>query len=71
MQETRHDPIAFRQSEEKRNNHQFVARDTRVDDVGGLFASHELLEAVLITASGKASEALLGIVTRWDLIHLR
>jgi len=58
------------QREEKRNNYQFVARDTRVDDMRGLFTSYELLEAVLITAGGKPSEALLGIVTRWDLIHL-
>jgi predicted transcriptional regulator len=57
--------------EEKRKNYHFIPRDTRVDDVKGLFASHELLEAVLITAGGKESEALLGIVTRWDIIHLR
>lgn len=68
------DDIPVRQvlrSEEKRKNHHFVARNTRVDEVSGLFASHELLEAVLITETGTASEALLGIATRWDLIHLR
>ncbi len=58
------------QSEEKRKNYHFVPRDMRVDDVKGLFALHELLEAVLITASGRESEALLGIATRWDIIHL-
>jgi predicted transcriptional regulator len=58
------------QNEESRKTHHFVARDVRVDDVSALFASHELLEAVLITASGKESEALLGIATRWDMIHL-
>ncbi len=58
------------QNEEKRKNYHFVARDTRVDDVSGLFKSQELLEAVLITASGKESEKLLGIATRWDMIHL-
>ncbi|MFI5107572.1 MAG: hypothetical protein ACHP78_01865 [Terriglobales bacterium] len=58
------------ENEEKRKNYHFVARDMRVDDVSGLFASRELLEAVLITATGKESEALLGIATRWDMIHL-
>ena len=58
------------QNEEKRVNYYFVARDMRLDDVRGLFASHELLEAVLITANGKESEKLLGIATRWDIIHL-
>jgi hypothetical protein len=47
-----------------------VARELRVSDVSALFASHELLEAVLITASGRESETLLGIATRWDMIHL-
>jgi predicted transcriptional regulator len=58
------------QNEEERRNYQFVARDMRVDDASGLFKSHELLEAVLITASGKESERLLGIATRWDMIRL-
>jgi hypothetical protein len=38
--------------------------------VCSLFASNSLLEAVLITASGKESEALQGIVTRWDIIQI-
>lgn len=59
------------QNEETRNNYQFVAPDMRMDDVSGLFESQELLEAVLITASGKESAKLLGIVTRWDMIHLK
>jgi hypothetical protein len=29
-----------------------------------------MMEAVLITATGNESEALLGIATRWDMIHL-
>jgi predicted transcriptional regulator len=57
-------------SEEKRKNYDFVAREARVDEVVELFALEKLLEAVLITASGKESEALLGIATRWDIIHL-
>jgi predicted transcriptional regulator len=55
--------------EDDRKNHRFVARATRVDDVSSLFAAHALLEAVLITATGKETEALLGIATRWDIIH--
>jgi len=58
------------ENEEKRKNYHFVAQDTRVDDVGQLFVSQESLEAVLITQSGKESETLLGIATRWDMIHL-
>jgi len=58
------------QNEEERKNHQFVSRDMRVDDVSALFAKQTLLEAVLITASGKQTEKLLGIATRWDILHL-
>jgi predicted transcriptional regulator len=58
------------QNEERRRNYHFAARDMRVDDVRGLFQLQEDLEAVLITASGKESEGLLGIATRWDMIHL-
>jgi predicted transcriptional regulator len=68
------DEVPVRQvlrNEEKRKNYQFVARDTLVDDVSGLFESQELLEAVLITASGRESEKLLGIATRWDMIHFK
>jgi len=57
-------------NEEKRGNYQFVARNMHVDDLVGHFASHNLLEAVLITANGKETEALLGIATRWDIIHI-
>jgi hypothetical protein len=58
------------QNEEERKNYCFVAPNMRVDDVCSLFASNSLLEAVLITASGKESEALQGIVTRWDIIQI-
>jgi len=57
-------------NEEKRKNYHFVSRGMLVDDVEGLFALHDLLEVVLITAGGKESETLLGIATRWDIIHL-
>ena len=55
--------------EDDRKNYRFVARSIRVDDVTSLFATHVLLEAVLITATGKETEALLGIATRWDITH--
>jgi predicted transcriptional regulator len=58
------------QSEEKRKNHQFVSRNTLVDDVRALFAKQALLEAVLVTINGKPAEKLLGIATRWDILHL-
>jgi predicted transcriptional regulator len=56
--------------EDDRKNYRFVARGMRVDDVSNLFATHALMEAVLITATGKESEGLLGIATRWDIIHV-
>jgi hypothetical protein len=43
----------------------------QMDDVRGLFSSNEILEAVFITASGKESEGLLGIATRWDMLRLK
>jgi predicted transcriptional regulator len=57
-------------SEEERKNHQFVPRSMLVDDVSASFASEASLEAVLITSNGKHTEKLLGIVTRWDILHL-
>jgi predicted transcriptional regulator len=57
-------------NEERRKNYHFVARNLRVDDVSALFAKEALLEAVLITANGKETEKLLGIATRWDILHL-
>lgn len=58
-------------NEEKRKTYHFASRDTHVDDVRGLFSSNEILEAVFITASGKESEGLLGIATRWDMLRLK
>lgn len=57
-------------NEDHRKNYRFVARSVRVDDVSSLFSMHAMMEAVLITATGNESEALLGIATRWDMIHL-
>jgi CBS domain-containing protein len=58
------------QSEEARKNHHFVPGDMPADEVSELFAKEALLEAVLITANGKDTERLLGIATRWDILHL-
>jgi predicted transcriptional regulator len=55
--------------EEGRANWAFAARDEEVESVREMFAAKELLEAVLITQTGKRSESPLGIVTRWDIIH--
>jgi predicted transcriptional regulator len=56
--------------EHARKNYQFVARNMRVDDVSDLFAINGALEAVLITDKGKVTEVLLGISTRWDMMHI-
>jgi predicted transcriptional regulator len=58
------------QSEEVRKNHQFVPGNVPVEEVSALFAKQALLEAVLVTANGKQTEELLGIATRWDILHL-
>ena len=57
-------------NEEERQNYQFVRHDMRVDEVTELFAKQALLEAVFVTASGDETESLLGIATRWDILHL-
>jgi predicted transcriptional regulator len=54
----------------QRENFQVVSSDTPVDDVATQFAKFPLLEAVLVTANGKDTEELLGIATRWDVLHL-
>lgn len=56
--------------EEKRQNARVVARNARVDDVIAMFAANRLLEAVLITETGKVAERFLGIATRWDVLGL-
>ena len=56
-------------NDEKRRNYSFVPRNIRVDDLAGHFAPQKLVEAVLITANGKQPEELMGIVTRWDIVH--
>ncbi len=56
--------------ENEERNFRFVPRDMRVDDIRGLFSTQPVLEAVLVTASSKDSEALLGIATRWNIMQL-
>ena len=57
--------------EAKRPDCQFVSRTTTTEQVKASFAQQELLEALLITNTGHRREELLGIVTRWDVVHLR
>lgn len=59
---------AVLQNEEARANYQFVARHTLVDDVVAKFSDNIFLEAALITHSGKTSQRLLGMITRWDIM---
>lgn len=54
--------------EEARENVMFVARTTPFLDVREAFVRRPLLEAILITHSGKDTQGLLGIVTRWDML---
>lgn len=56
--------------EEPRLNYQFIARDTAEIDAENIFAQKTLLEALLITQTGKAEEKLLGIITRWDVLKM-
>ena len=54
--------------EEERKNWEFIGKNKAVDGLREFFAVNDLLEAVLITETGKQSESLLGIVTRWDML---
>ena len=55
--------------EKKRQNWLFVTRRTTVHEAKALFAEKRLLEAALITETGNRAEKLIGIVTRWDVLH--
>lgn len=62
---------------EDKDNFSFLSRDSTLFEALEKFQTYERkgkrLEAILITQSGKDSEALLGIITIWDLpkIQLR
>lgn len=60
---------ALRQ-EEKRPYFLFVSKQTPVDNVVEKFTSNPELEVVLITANGKRTEKLLGIITTFDIVRL-
>ncbi len=59
---------AVLQLEETQDSWRFARRDTPVDEIATLFADTPLLDAVLITHSGREQEKLLGIATRWDVL---
>jgi predicted transcriptional regulator len=56
--------------EANRRAAEFVAKDEAVGAVAHRFHKNPLLEAVLITSSGRKNEDLLGIATRWDIAAL-
>jgi predicted transcriptional regulator len=57
-------------NEEQRKNCRFIRRDTPLPEAENHFVQHATLEALLITDKGNASENLLGIITRWDILEL-
>jgi predicted transcriptional regulator len=56
--------------EEKRNNYEFISRSTTILDAENRFVMNPSLEALLITEHAKPEDALLGIITRWDILGL-
>lgn len=56
--------------EEQRSNYQFIPRDATMLDAENFFVRNTLLEALLITQTGKPNEKLIGIITRWDMLSL-
>jgi len=59
------------EEEEPRENWIFIERAAPLFHALGLFMERELLEAALITQTGKPGEKLLGIITRWDIAALK
>lgn len=58
------------QNEEARPNSQFISRNCTILEADNLFGSNLALEALLITGSGRSTETLMGIITRWDVLHV-
>jgi predicted transcriptional regulator len=62
---------ALLREEENNKNFIFVGLTERLDSMLDRFARQPLLEAVLITKSGKKTDKLIGIATQWDAIEAR
>ena len=56
-------------SEEKRKNFIFVPKKMAIAEVREKFRREGMLEAALITETGRKGEKLLGMINRWDLIE--
>jgi len=56
--------------EEKRPNWMFISRGRTMQEAKELLMEKGLLEAILITETGKQTKNLLGIITRWDLLQM-
>ena len=57
--------------EEKRKNWAFMGKDKTVGELKENFSKNTFLEAVLITETGKQTESLIGIATRWDILTVQ
>ncbi len=57
------------EQDDNRENWAFAPRTERLDEMLDRFAQNPILEAVLITASGKNDQKPLGIATQWDALE--
>lgn len=57
------------QAEENLENVRFINADATADEAWAMFANHPILEALLITKTGRADEELEGIITRVDVFE--
>ncbi|NWJ49135.1 MAG: CBS domain-containing protein [Chloroflexi bacterium] len=55
--------------EETTNNYGFISRRTLFAEAARLFRENTKLEALFITETGRKTEGLLGIITRWDIVN--
>lgn len=56
-------------SEENLENVRFIEADATADEAWAMFANHPVLEALLITKTGRADEELEGMITRADIFE--
>jgi len=54
--------------EGNRRNYHFVDRKCTIRRAEQTFREQDLLEAIFITHTGKKTESILGIMTRWDIL---